>query len=208
MTCGIYSITCEPTGRVYVGQSRNIEARWKYHRRDLNGGRSTSPVLQRAWTHHGQDAFAFNVIEECDPDELTVRELAHIQRLSASVREGGLNVADPTQNFAHLPEVRSKIRDTHVAAGRWKAYEVRGTTGTLKELSEHFGVTLDTLESRVNSRGLSIETALFAPAPRKSFEVNGEFDSLPNWCRRFNISYSKVRSRLKRGFALYEALTS
>lgn len=31
MTCGIYKITCNETGRHYIGQSKNIEKRWKGH---------------------------------------------------------------------------------------------------------------------------------------------------------------------------------
>jgi len=31
MTCGIYKITENKTGRCYIGQSKNIEARWKQH---------------------------------------------------------------------------------------------------------------------------------------------------------------------------------
>ena len=31
MTCGIYSITNLKTGKVYIGQSKNIERRWKQH---------------------------------------------------------------------------------------------------------------------------------------------------------------------------------
>lgn len=31
MACGIYKITCKETGRCYIGQSKNIEKRWKIH---------------------------------------------------------------------------------------------------------------------------------------------------------------------------------
>jgi hypothetical protein len=30
-TCGIYKITCKETGKCYIGQSKNIEGRWKTH---------------------------------------------------------------------------------------------------------------------------------------------------------------------------------
>jgi len=33
MTTGIYKITCKETGHCYIGQSKNIEKRWKAHQK-------------------------------------------------------------------------------------------------------------------------------------------------------------------------------
>lgn len=70
MTCGIYLITHVASGRGYVGQSRDIERRWKEH------GATDKPRshLEKALRCYGRDAFRFEVLEVCPPEELDARE--------------------------------------------------------------------------------------------------------------------------------------
>ena len=79
--CGIYQIQHIDSGKLYVGSSKHIRTRWQYHRRELRMGISNCRYLQNAWTKHGEDAFAFSVIEECLPEELEVREQFYIDTL-------------------------------------------------------------------------------------------------------------------------------
>lgn len=72
MTVGIYVIECG--SRVYVGQSQNVEHRFKDHRRRLMKGTHNNPKLQRAWNLHGKEAFSFSLAEVCELTELTERE--------------------------------------------------------------------------------------------------------------------------------------
>lgn len=76
--CGIYQILCSVSGKSYVGSSRRIYQRWFQHRQDLRKSKHHSPRLQLAWSKHGEDAFAFSVLEECSIDELFVREQFHL----------------------------------------------------------------------------------------------------------------------------------
>jgi len=61
MTCGIYKITENETGKAYIGQSVNIERRWKTHHKRL------SP-----------DLFSYEVIMECEKIQLAFWEIAWI----------------------------------------------------------------------------------------------------------------------------------
>jgi group I intron endonuclease len=45
MTCGIYKITCNETGKCYIGQSQNIEKRWKSHRKRFPPSHFTYEIL-------------------------------------------------------------------------------------------------------------------------------------------------------------------
>jgi group I intron endonuclease len=67
---GIYKIT-SPTGRVYVGQSVDIEKRWKQHCSLYN--KETS-ALTNSLKKHGVENHTFQVIEECSIDMLNERE--------------------------------------------------------------------------------------------------------------------------------------
>ena len=61
MTCGIYRITEKETGRHYIGQSKNIEGRWKRHHKRF------PPNL-----------FSYEILLKCDDDVLDFFEKAFI----------------------------------------------------------------------------------------------------------------------------------
>ena len=112
-TSGIYKITNTLNGRVYVGQSCNIENRLAAHRRYLVRGVHENQRLQRAWNKYGPDCFAFDVIEAVnDNAELTDREQYWIDALNAS-GVGGYNMcpaAGSCKGYKHSEESISKRR--------------------------------------------------------------------------------------------------
>ena len=61
---GIYIIKNKITKEYYVGESRNIEERWKQHKRDLNKGTHHSKKLQRAWNEYEPKNFKFKVVQK------------------------------------------------------------------------------------------------------------------------------------------------
>lgn len=67
---GIYKIT-SPTGRVYIGQSTNIENRWGSYKRYRC---SKQPKLFRSLKKYGHEKHKFEIICECDFNELNKLE--------------------------------------------------------------------------------------------------------------------------------------
>ena len=61
-----------------MGSSVNIEKRWAGHRHLLRNGKSTNKILLFAWMKYGEDAFLFEVVEECAQDLLIEREQHHM----------------------------------------------------------------------------------------------------------------------------------
>ncbi len=66
MTKGIYKIENIWDGKVYIGESNNIEERWKTHKEDLNNNKHHSYKLQEAWNKDGEISFVFEIIKELD----------------------------------------------------------------------------------------------------------------------------------------------
>ena len=61
MNSGLYKITHKPTGRIYIGQSKNLRKRQASYKSSGGSGNSTS-VIRRAILKHGWDEFGFEVI--------------------------------------------------------------------------------------------------------------------------------------------------
>lgn len=75
---GVYRIRCIVNNEFYVGStSMTFEARWRVHERQLNSECHHSILLQRAWKKYGADAFIFEVLLYCDPEDcLTFEQIA------------------------------------------------------------------------------------------------------------------------------------
>ena len=91
---GIYKITNTTNNKVYIGQSVNIAQRWKAHRTrpyQIHCEQYEHP-LYRAIRKYGLEHFAFEVIEECNPEELNEKEVAWIQFYDATNGSKGYNL--------------------------------------------------------------------------------------------------------------------
>lgn len=72
MTCGIYMITNKVNNHMYIGQSINIERRWKEHIRCKNVGTS---IIEQAISKYGKDNFNFVIIVELENDATLLNEM-------------------------------------------------------------------------------------------------------------------------------------
>lgn len=80
------------SGKVYVGQSRDIRRRWRAHQIGLREGAHSNDYLQKAWDKDGESAFEFLVLELCQSELLNERE-GHFAALYRSLdRERGYNL--------------------------------------------------------------------------------------------------------------------
>ena len=82
---GIYKITNLDNGKMYVGQSVNIENRWSSHKTLLNKNQHENRRLQNSWNVHGADRYEFSAIEECSIEELNDLEMYWIDKLRTYV---------------------------------------------------------------------------------------------------------------------------
>lgn len=90
MTQGVYSITHTPSGRVYVGVSKDVEGRWRKHTHDLKAGKHHNPHLQAAFDADGLGALSFAVLEHVELlTALPERETHWTEQLDAQA--GGFN---------------------------------------------------------------------------------------------------------------------
>lgn len=73
MSCGIYKITNNINNKAYIGQSINIEERWKKHK--WHTKKQSHYPLYRAFSNYGLENFTFEILEQCHADQLNDREI-------------------------------------------------------------------------------------------------------------------------------------
>lgn len=151
MKIGIYKITCLPNGRVYVGQSVNIENRIQCHisllRRDIH----FNCYLQRSFKKYGELNFRFELIEECKEEILSEREKFWILALKSESRRYGFNLAEPDGKgkYRHSEDTKRKLSKSK--AGSIISQETKEKiSNTLKQL--HKNGNLKGIEKSANLR--------------------------------------------------------
>jgi group I intron endonuclease len=87
---GIYKIENLINGKIYIGQSKNIEKRWTAHRTrpfNQNSKQYDSP-LYRSIRKYGLENFRFVVLEETLVEDLDNREKYWIEYYESHNKEG------------------------------------------------------------------------------------------------------------------------
>ena len=97
---GVYAIVHPPSGRSYIGSSKDVIGRWAGHQKSLSRNEHHSSYLQNAWNKYGKDAFVFVFLELCARHELISREQFWIDQGQASNPEFGFNLS----RLAHAPQ--------------------------------------------------------------------------------------------------------
>lgn len=75
---GIYKITNLINGKVYIGQSINIEERWKRHCTTHD-----NCYIHKAIQKYGKKNFSFEILEECEEAVLNEREIYYIDKYNS-----------------------------------------------------------------------------------------------------------------------------
>lgn len=89
--CGIYKIQNKVNGKVYVGASRNIKARFRQHKSTLRNNVHICKELQSEYNEYGEDKFFHEVLEVCDEELLNKREQFWTDKLKSNNANYGYN---------------------------------------------------------------------------------------------------------------------
>jgi hypothetical protein len=68
---GIFAVRCAASGEIWLGASRNLATQQNSIWFGARTGGYANRALQAAWTAHGEGAFAFEVLETLDDEDLT-----------------------------------------------------------------------------------------------------------------------------------------
>ena len=80
---GIYKITNKINNKIYIGQSINIEERWKKHIYS-----PSNSLVHQAIAKYGVQSFTFEVLEECASEQLNEHEVYWIAHYNSVIPFG------------------------------------------------------------------------------------------------------------------------
>lgn len=116
--CGIYKIENLITHHIYIGQSTNIDTRWRRHKDGVHSNKKDYP-LYRAINKYGIDNFSFDVIEECPKESLDEREQFWIKHYN-SYKDGynqtiggqGVKCCGSSLTYKQVETIREELQKT------------------------------------------------------------------------------------------------
>ena len=107
---GIYKITNKEDGKIYIGQAKDIEKRWRRHKR----------------TKYPEDKFTYEIIMECTAEQMNFWEIAWIASENACDPDVGYNQAlGGTDIRCIFPSDETKAKLSAINKGKVFSEETR-----------------------------------------------------------------------------------
>lgn len=139
MNSGIYCIKNIVNGKIYIGQTIDLDKRYKEHLRELKNNYHFNEHLQKSFIKYGEESFEFIVLEKCDKDKLNDLEMHYIQRFNSLNRNSGYNLRaggiKPTLTEESKKKI-SKTRTERLRNGLIKVTQVKFTDEVRAKMSE------------------------------------------------------------------------
>ena len=113
MSIGVYCIRNTINNKVYIGQSINIEGRWRDHSR-IEGEVKSRYTLSKAFKKYGLDNFEFIILETCTTEELDNLEIQWIKLMDSTSSSKGYNLntgGGSMRGYRHTDEAKQKLRN-------------------------------------------------------------------------------------------------
>lgn len=172
-TCGIYKIENKINHKVYIGQSVNIEKRWRDHRyRSQTGdGEAFECALYKEMYGHLTD-FDFSILEECPRDMLDIQEIGWIHKYDSTDSWKGYNRSPGGQD-----EGRQGV---YQKLSKEKVLEIidrlKNTNDSQVKIAKDYFVD-QSIISLINNGSYYVERAETFPIRNKHYiaEFNGRF---------------------------------
>jgi group I intron endonuclease len=192
---GIYKIT-NPKGKIYVGQSIDIDTRFKVYKREFGIGQTK---LFNSFKKYGADTHVFEIIIECEVIELNEKERFY-QELYNCI-ESGLNcnyVKTDSRSGKVSEETRLKMISAQTGNKKWLGK--KHTEATKLKMSNSMKGIQKSAEYCLNrsNRMKGKPTGMISPSTKMVLNiVTGiYYESLREASKIYNINYSTLKGRL------------
>lgn len=213
--CGIYCIFNKVNHKRYIGQSVDIEKRWKQHKNLLSSRKFQieNQHLVSAWHKYGADNFEFFIIEKCNVKELDVFEKFWIDYYNSNNPNKGYNKTLGGGQYTNAFEY-NKERKGHILSEQdiLKILKLFNDKESNTNIAKKFNVSKTLIASIRNRKswvyltdGLNIEYSNFYDTheftngmakPIDMYTLDGvlikSFSSINKASKELNLSYSSI----------------
>jgi len=138
MDKGIYKLTNTVSGKVYIGQSENLNNREWCHFYRLKRGEHHNEILQHSYNKHGESSFVFEILEHTE--NLDNRESYWLNEYGGVSSKDTYNMKDPLTN-EYCDYTKKKIRkkflgvDNPNYGNRWSEEQKENLSKKIRGLS-------------------------------------------------------------------------
>ena len=163
--CGIYKITNTVTGDFYIGSSKDVKKRWSEHKHKSTWKQHPNNPMYLDMQKYETDKFAFEILEEAEPEQLKEAEQKFIEQLKPTYnnrRADGWDIEryKEYQKDYEKTDKRKKRKKEYEKSDKRKQYKkeyknqlccFNGETLTLNALTERFrrkGISNPTTEAK------------------------------------------------------------
>ena len=178
---GIYTITNIVNNKMYLGYTSNFQERKFRHFSQLRLNKHKNYHLQSAFNKYGESNFIFEILEECDINDVCWLEYYWMNLLNLLDDKYGYNIGLPNplgKGTKHCIETREKIkRNTPSPKGRKHSEE---TIKILKEINKNNG------KNRTQAGFESWKKSVQKPVQQFNLELQ--------LIQEFNSSYEAAKS--------------
>ena len=171
---GIYSITNIINGKKYVGQSVDVKCRIRNHKWALKHNCHQNDHLQKSFNKYGQDCFIFDVICECEEDQLDQLERFYIDLYNCINPNCGYNAETGGNLNKHWSEeLRLKMSEKRSGenSGMWGKKHTEETKAIMREKALGRKLSDETKQKLSESHKGKLAKALYC------IEADMEFNS-------------------------------
>jgi group I intron endonuclease len=140
----IYKITHKESEKSYIGQTNDINRRWKEHTKVKNltslnnNNKAYSSYICNAILKYGVEAFDFEVVCECDIESVNDLEVENIAKYN-TLSPFGYNLLNGGFANGHHQETRDKMSKSHTGKIVTEITKQRMSKSRMGDLNPNFG---------------------------------------------------------------------
>ena len=160
---GIDKIPNKINNKSYIGQSIDIERRWKSHRTEpFNpNAEQYNTIFYKAIRKYGIENFVFEVLEECNQDQLNEKEQYWIEYYSTYVQQINSNGYNMTVGGQTAP----MLYNTEDILKLWDEGK------TVSEIAEYLQCHVATVAARLDANNISKKERLYRANAYKAIPI-------------------------------------
>lgn len=201
--CGIYKITNTVNNKVYIGQSIDIYARWKAHKKAYRSTTNSAYHLPLycAFREYGEENFVFDIIERCQRNELNDEERRFIEQYQSDNPDYGYNDSHRDYRFPTREKIAT-IRDLLKNSGLFMdeiAIICNQSNSTVRKINEgtsyhqdEISYPIRSLEDKELIHRMRYKQCRPPIEFRQHHSASESYEEYKNLCRRKNAEGEKV----------------